>query len=277
MATKEPTERLIRAADDHLEAFRNRQWPSWPGLPVRRTVRVRLSVLTGFGIMAFYGDTLVHGRVGLAISVVGTIGIIVTLPAVFAGRHPSQSIFPVRLPIRGQLPMGNMTDLRPTGRAPGSRGMTDRGGARAWIDQLVDRDGGDATSGSRDTTVPGPVKGLQRAVLAVSDVQRARSFYEEVLGCRPVEPAAGDGEVEDRIVLAVGDGRVTLADRPNATPDVADPDAEPCLTITATDDHISTVRERLSDRSVQVRDVDAALRFPDPDGNVLELTTTTRS
>ncbi len=277
MATKEPTERLIRAADDHLEAFRNRQWPSWPGLPVRRTVLVRLSVLAGFGIMAFYGDTLVHGRVGQALAIVGVMGIIVTLPAVFVGRDPSRSVFPVLLPVRGQLPMGNMSDLRPTGRAPASRGKTDRGGARAWIDRLRDRDGGDATPGSRDITVPGPVKGLQRAVLAVSDVQRARSFYEEVLGCRPVDPVADDADVEDGLVLAVGDGRVTLADRPNATPDVVDPDAEPCLAIRATDDHISTVRERLSDQGVQVRDVGAALRFPDPDGNILELTPTTRS
>ncbi|WP_458189851.1 VOC family protein [Haladaptatus sp. NG-WS-4] len=119
------------------------------------------------------------------------------------------------------------------------------------------------------------VQGFHHAALAVADVPRAVSFYEEVLGFRPLGPDDPERTIETANYIwmdAGGDEWLNLADRPDTTPDHPGDINDPHLAFRASDDEISAVRRRLADRDVAVRDSRTSIYFHDPAGNFLELT-----
>ncbi|MFB6193647.1 MAG: VOC family protein [Halobaculum sp.] len=116
--------------------------------------------------------------------------------------------------------------------------------------------------------------GFHHASLAVADVPRAVSFYQEVLGFEPVGPDDPTNDVEtatDYWLAAGADEWVLLADRPDATPDHDERD-DPHLAFRADEAAIRRVRTRLTDRDVPHRTVETGVYFHDPAGNYLEVT-----
>ena len=119
------------------------------------------------------------------------------------------------------------------------------------------------------------VEGFHHAALAVSDVPSAVSFYEEVLEFRPVGPDDSENTVEtaDYFWMKIKDGEwVNFADRPDATTDHPRENDDPHLAFRTTEEEISTVKQRLADRDVEVRETRTSIYFHDPDDNFLELT-----
>jgi catechol 2,3-dioxygenase-like lactoylglutathione lyase family enzyme len=119
------------------------------------------------------------------------------------------------------------------------------------------------------------VDGIHHAALAVSDLPRAVSFFEDVLGFAPVGPddPASTLETADYYWMDAGDGVwLNLADRPDATPDHPGEPDDPHLAFRATEDEIDAVVRRLSARHVAVHESRTSVYFHDPDGNFLELT-----
>lgn len=119
------------------------------------------------------------------------------------------------------------------------------------------------------------VEGLHHAAIAVSDIPRAATFYEEVLGFCLIGPDDPEKtpETADYFWIDIGDGEwMNLADRPDMTPSYPEENDDPHLAFRATEDEISTIKQRLIDRNVEVRESGPSIYFRDPDSNFLELT-----
>lgn len=117
-------------------------------------------------------------------------------------------------------------------------------------------------------------------VLAVSDLDRARAFYEDTLGLRPSREAAGG------VLYAVGGGEFLVY--PSA---YAGTNRATALSFTVPDDAFDAEVADLRSRGVTFDTFEAeglewtdgvasspgmrAVWFSDPDGNVLNLETTT--
>ena len=119
------------------------------------------------------------------------------------------------------------------------------------------------------------VQGFHHAGIAVADIPRAVSFYEDVLEFEPLGPDDPEKRIETAAyfwMAITGTEWVNLAERPDATPDHPGDRDDPHLAFSATDDEISTVEQRLTDRGVAVHETRSSIYFHDPDGNFLELT-----
>lgn len=124
-------------------------------------------------------------------------------------------------------------------------------------------------------TVSGMVEGLHHVAIAVSDIPRAASFYEEVLGFHLVgsDDPEKTPETADYFWIGIGDDEwMNLADRPDATPDCPGEKDDPHLVFHAIEDEIHITKQRLADRNVEVRESGPSIYFQDPDSNFLELT-----
>ena len=121
-------------------------------------------------------------------------------------------------------------------------------------------------------------KGVHHVSFAVSDLERARAFYEDVLGLRQIpRPEFGLGGVWYR----AGDTEVHLIVTPEGA-DVGNPPAatNPVANHVAfgIDDYEKTVAA-LAGKGVQVLETSAEagqMWIRDPDGHVIELTTGAR-
>ncbi|WP_254522356.1 VOC family protein [Natrinema caseinilyticum] len=119
------------------------------------------------------------------------------------------------------------------------------------------------------------VEGVHHAALAVSDLPRAVSFYEGVLEFTPIGPDNPENTIEtaDYFWMDIGGGEwINFADRPDVTPKHPGDKDDPHLAFRATEDEISSVKQRLVVRDVEVHETRTSIYFHDPDGNFLELT-----
>jgi catechol 2,3-dioxygenase-like lactoylglutathione lyase family enzyme len=125
------------------------------------------------------------------------------------------------------------------------------------------------------------IRGIHHTALAVSDIPRACSFYETVLGFEPVGPDDHENTVETATYywLDIGGGEwLNLAHRPDAVPDpeLDDPPGkldDPHLAFRVTDEERARVEDRLRERGVPFHESTTSMYLRDPDGNLLELTT----
>lgn len=118
------------------------------------------------------------------------------------------------------------------------------------------------------------VDGTHHAALAVSDIPRAGSFYEEISRFSPIGPDSSENTIETANYFWMdigGDEWLNFSVRPDATPDHPGKN-DPHLAFRATEDEISTVKQRLVEGDVEVRESRTSIYFHDPDGNFLELT-----
>lgn len=120
-------------------------------------------------------------------------------------------------------------------------------------------------------------QGLDHVAIGVTDVERSRAFYADVLGFARVH------EAWDRPVVMAAEGTgVAIFDRrghTSATPDDAEPPAVRILHIAFRVDRegLGRARTELAERGLDVRfsnhGISHSIYFPDPDGHQLELTT----
>jgi catechol 2,3-dioxygenase-like lactoylglutathione lyase family enzyme len=119
------------------------------------------------------------------------------------------------------------------------------------------------------------VDGVHHAALAVSDIPRAVSFYEDVLGFTPVGPDDPRNTIKtaDYFWMDIGGGEwLNLAVRPDATPAHPGEKDDPHLAFRATETEIDAINRRVTDRGLPLHETQTSIYFRDPDGNFLELT-----
>jgi catechol 2,3-dioxygenase-like lactoylglutathione lyase family enzyme len=120
-------------------------------------------------------------------------------------------------------------------------------------------------------------RGLDHVAVAVTDVERSRSFYERVVGLAREHP-----EWDVPVVMAAQGSGVALFpadEHPSATPDGAEPPAIRILHIAFRLDRegFDAAHAALAEIGVETRfsdhDIAHSIYFEDPDGHQLELTT----
>jgi catechol 2,3-dioxygenase-like lactoylglutathione lyase family enzyme len=120
-------------------------------------------------------------------------------------------------------------------------------------------------------------QGLDHVAIAVSDVERSRRFYEQVLG---LERIAKQWDVP--IVMAAEGSGIALFPKelhPSSTPDDVEPPAIRILHIAFRLDRagFDTARETLAENGVDSRfsdhGISHSIYLNDPDGHQIELTT----
>lgn len=119
------------------------------------------------------------------------------------------------------------------------------------------------------------VDGVHHVAVAVSDVPRSVTFYQEVLEFEPIGPDGADqtAETADYYWLAAGDEEwLMLADRPDATPTAPERTDDPHVAFRADPATIGRIARRLTDRGVPRRLVETSVYFHDPDDNYVEVT-----
>lgn len=119
------------------------------------------------------------------------------------------------------------------------------------------------------------VQRFHHAGVAVANIPRAVSFYEDVLEFEPLGPDDPENSIETAAYfwMAITETEwVNFAERPDATPDHPGKKDDPHLAFYATEDEINTVKQRLTDRDVAVHETRTSIYFHDPAGNFLELT-----
>lgn len=119
------------------------------------------------------------------------------------------------------------------------------------------------------------VQGLDHAALNVANLPRAVTFYETVLGMRPVDTR--DPATASYFWLNFGLGQtlnLTLA--PQRTPEAlaleADLSASAHLAFSAPEAFLGVLEGRLTEREVAFHRSRTGVYFSDPDGNFLEVT-----
>jgi len=111
------------------------------------------------------------------------------------------------------------------------------------------------------------VLGTTHPVFPVTELARAISFYQAVLGFDPDGPArAATVDTADRYWLANGDSRLCLATRERPERNAMRGTRVVFAGDTAARER---VRCRLTDRDVDYTERDGRLQFDDPDGNPL--------
>lgn len=120
------------------------------------------------------------------------------------------------------------------------------------------------------------IDGIHHVRLAVSDLPEAVQFYERVIELDPVGPADEDATVEsaNRYWFRVGFDQFLALD-------VTDPDTppssstldDPQVVLASDEAGLTALRARLDAAGHDRRESTASLRFRDPAGNVIEVTT----
>ncbi|MGH2962648.1 MAG: VOC family protein [Solirubrobacterales bacterium] len=120
-------------------------------------------------------------------------------------------------------------------------------------------------------------QGLDHVAIAVTDLERSRRFYEDVLGLERVHE-----EWDVPIVLAANGSGLALFDRdlhPSSTPDGVEPPAIRILHIAfrLARTGFDEARAALGERGIEARfsdhGISHSLYLDDPDGHQIELTT----
>ena len=109
--------------------------------------------------------------------------------------------------------------------------------------------------------------GVDHVVLHVSDVERSKKFYTEILGMSVYR------EDEGQVFLRAGQQGVALFEKPGNTPLIADQDLNHLAFNTATGTY-ETLKAELERYGVAVSGrpgQDRCIYFPDPDGHRLQL------
>jgi catechol 2,3-dioxygenase-like lactoylglutathione lyase family enzyme len=120
-------------------------------------------------------------------------------------------------------------------------------------------------------------QGLDHVAIAVTDLERSRRFYEEVLGLERVYE-----EWDVPIVLTANGSGLALFDRdlhPSSAPEDVEPPALRILHIAFRLDRsgFDDARDALAERGIETRlsdhGISHSLYFDDPDSHQIELTT----
>jgi len=120
-------------------------------------------------------------------------------------------------------------------------------------------------------------EGLDHVAIAVTDLERSRRFYEDVLGLERVHD-----EWDVPVVLAANGSGLALFHEdlhPSSTPDDVEPPAVRILHIAFRLDRsgFEDARDALAERGIETRfsdhGISHSLYFDDPDGHQIELTT----
>lgn len=84
MTTSDQTGGRTRDVGNSTGFAFERGLPGLPSLAVRRSIVVMLSLTIGFTLMAVYGDTVVAGRLGRGIALLGMLGAVMVAPTLIS-------------------------------------------------------------------------------------------------------------------------------------------------------------------------------------------------
>ncbi|WP_435159428.1 VOC family protein [Haladaptatus sp. DFWS20] len=112
------------------------------------------------------------------------------------------------------------------------------------------------------------IQGFDHVALPVSDLNRAVSFYRDVLGLRSVDRR--DPDTEDYHWLNLGQGQTLNLARVDEVSHYATSPRH--VAFSAPEEYLDEIAERLENRDINVRKIETSIYFSDSDGNELEVT-----